>query len=195
MKLFRILPLVVGSAAAGILASTSPAHALTWNLNNVQFQDGATASGTFDYDPTSLVYSNLSITLSSGTIYTSQSFSTSNLNIKLPNQFSVCSNGAACLSSQYVYLRFSSNLSNTPGTLNVTATGSSYGVTNLAGTPTSSSPLTSGTISSTAVPFEIPGGATIPSVGALLALGLMRKARKSIASNTPIVQPISEMVS
>ncbi len=32
------------------------------------------------------------------------------------------------------------------------------------------------------VPFDIPGGATIPAIGSLLALGAMRKARKSLAS-------------
>ncbi|WP_373528405.1 DVUA0089 family protein [Nostoc sp.] len=50
-------------------------------------------------------------------------------------------------------------------------------------------------INSAAVPFDIPGGATIPAVGGLLALGLMRKARKSLASNTRFSKPISEMVS
>jgi len=37
--------------------------------------------------------------------------------------------------------------------------------------------------SSAAVPFDIPGGATIPALGSVLALGVMRKARKS-TSNT-----------
>jgi len=36
---------------------------------------------------------------------------------------------------------------------------------------------------SSAVPFEIPFGATIPAIGSVLALGVMRKARKS-TSNT-----------
>ena len=47
----------------------------------------------------------------------------------------------------------------------------------------------------TPVPFDIPGGATIPAVGGLLALGLMRKARKSLASNTRVSKPMSEIVS
>ncbi|MDD1413105.1 hypothetical protein MEN41_00105 [Dolichospermum sp. ST_con] len=41
MKLSQILPLVIGSAVAGVVASMSPAQAITWTLNNVQFQDGA----------------------------------------------------------------------------------------------------------------------------------------------------------
>ncbi|MBD2208476.1 hypothetical protein H6G27_01150 [Nostoc linckia FACHB-104] len=194
MKLFRILPLVVGSAAAGILANTSPAHALTWTLNNVTFADGATATGTFDYDAVSNTYSNLNITLSSGTIYSSSSFNTSHINFQQNYRFSVCSNGSGCFNSQYLYLIFSNNLSNLPAT--VTVLGHSYGLTNSSGNITISQSLTSGTISSTAaVPFDIPGGATIPSVGALLALGAMRKTRKSIASKTRIANPVTATVS
>jgi|GEM_PF-1382777 len=51
------------------------------------------------------------------------------------------------------------------------------------------------TFTPVAVPFDIPGGATIPAVGGLLALGLMRKARKSLASNTRVSKPMSEIVS
>ncbi|MEH2382764.1 MAG: hypothetical protein V7K27_28415 [Nostoc sp.] len=58
-----------------------------------------------------------------------------------------------------------------------------------------SNPGASVSFTSAAVPFDIPGGATIPAVGGLLALGLMRKARKSLASNTRFSEPIREMVS
>ncbi|MBD2569571.1 hypothetical protein [Anabaena lutea] len=46
-----------------------------------------------------------------------------------------------------------------------------------------------------AVPFNIPGGATIPTVGSLFALALMRKAKKSLASKTPIANPVETVVS
>jgi hypothetical protein len=45
------------------------------------------------------------------------------------------------------------------------------------------------------VPFDIPGGATIPAFGGLLALGAMRKARKSIASKTRLANPVCASVS
>lgn len=45
----------------------------------------------------------------------------------------------------------------------------------------------------TAVPFDIPGGATIPTVGSLIALGAMRKVRKTIASK--IANPATSAVS
>ncbi|RUS98283.1 hypothetical protein DSM107003_13710 [Trichormus variabilis SAG 1403-4b] len=47
----------------------------------------------------------------------------------------------------------------------------------------------------TAVPFDIPGGATIPTVGSLFALALMRKAKKSIASKNRIANPVNTVVS
>ncbi len=34
-----------------------------------------------------------------------------------------------------------------------------------------------------AVPFDIPGGATIPALGSVLALGVMRKGRKFTSNN------------
>ncbi|WP_071191216.1 hypothetical protein [Trichormus sp. NMC-1] len=46
------------------------------------------------------------------------------------------------------------------------------------------------------VPFDnIPGGATIPTVGGLFALGLMRKAKKSIASKSRLANPVTGTVS
>ncbi|WP_413175182.1 hypothetical protein [Anabaena azotica] len=193
MKLSRILPLVVGGAVAGMVVSgASPAQALTWNLNNVQFQDGATATGSFDYNATTSTYSNVSITLSNGTIYSSRSFNTSNLNFVQPYRFSLCSNGSGCFSSQYLYLIFSSNLTNTPGTLSVI--GHSYGLTNTSGIISSSSALVGGTLSSAAVPFDIPGGATIPTFGSLFALALMRQVKKRLVAKTLIVNPVETVV-
>ncbi|WP_143046363.1 hypothetical protein [Trichormus sp. NMC-1] len=45
------------------------------------------------------------------------------------------------------------------------------------------------------VPFDIPGGATIPVAGSLLALGAMRKVKKSIALKTRIANPVTTTVS
>jgi hypothetical protein len=38
-------------------------------------------------------------------------------------------------------------------------------------------------VTAAAVPFDIPGGATIPALSSLLALGGMRKARKKVSNN------------
>ncbi|MBD2567702.1 hypothetical protein [Anabaena lutea] len=48
---------------------------------------------------------------------------------------------------------------------------------------------------SAAVPFDIPGGATIPTVGSLFALALMRKAKKRLAAKTLVVNPVETVVS
>lgn len=79
-----------------------------------------------------------------------------------------------------------------PPTSNYAPTsGSSYGV---AGTWRFDTVTANGdTFSATPVPFDIPGGTTIPTVGSLLALGAMRKARKTIASK--IASPAISVVS
>jgi hypothetical protein len=46
---------------------------------------------------------------------------------------------------------------------------------------------------STPVPFDIPGGATFPTLGSLLALGVMRKARKFTA-NKQLANTVTETV-
>ncbi|MBD2694025.1 hypothetical protein [Anabaena catenula] len=194
MKLSRILPLVVGSAAAGILASSaSPAHALVWTLENVQFEDGATATGQFDYDPATSSYVSISINISNGTHYGSGPLGYD----FFTNDFVTGDSNFLVLSSQsnYLNLFFSSPLSTTQEIISL-GNDSSYGLLS-GGEPVfdSSSLLTSGSVNSTAVPFDIPGGATIPTVGSLFALALMRKAKKSIASKNRIASPVNTVVS
>ncbi|MEA5577727.1 hypothetical protein, partial [Anabaena sp. UHCC 0451] len=46
----------------------------------------------------------------------------------------------------------------------------------------------------TPVPFDIPGGATIPTVGSLFALGLMRQAKKRLAVKKLVVNPVETAV-
>ena len=56
--------------AAGVcVCCLSPASAavLTWTLHNVTFDDGGTASGTFDYDAATNTFSNFAISMSGGT--------------------------------------------------------------------------------------------------------------------------------
>ncbi|MFM2063349.1 MAG: hypothetical protein RLZZ507_3019 [Cyanobacteriota bacterium] len=46
----------------------------------------------------------------------------------------------------------------------------------------------------TPVPFDIPGGATIPTVGSLFALTLMRKAKKRMALKTSITSSVEKAI-
>jgi hypothetical protein len=194
MKLSHILPLVVGSVAAGVLASTSPSHALTWNLNNVTFADGGTATGSFDYDTATNTYSNINITVT-GPLLGGGSFTFQDSNywkeydpsyIGSAFELPLVENLEEGSAGVWLY-----NLVNGWGTASASNPGltmqTKYGLVMgdfsqmVAGTASSSS---------AAVPFDIPGGATIPSVGALLALGAMRKARKNIASKTRLANPV-----
>lgn len=189
MKLLGILPLVVGSAAAGILVSTFPAQALTWTLQNVQFDDGATATGSFDYDSVNNILNASSIIISSPTAGTRNFSDPDNNPISLsPTSFSLASN------DQFLTLRldFSSALLNTtPANTTISLfTTSGYGANDSVDKFTlASSSVISSDVPSSGVPFDIPGGATIPTVGSLLALGVMRKVKKSIASKTRLTNP------
>jgi hypothetical protein len=52
------------SVLVGITTKSAFAVSLTWTLQNVTFSDGSTATGTFEYDATTDVYSNWNITVS-----------------------------------------------------------------------------------------------------------------------------------
>lgn len=60
-KMFARIALCAGLAAMASLAQASPVH---WVLNGVQFTDGSTATGSFDFDAATTTYSNVSITTS-----------------------------------------------------------------------------------------------------------------------------------
>ena len=201
MKLSHILPLVVGSAAA-ILASMSPAHALTYTLNNFTYDnDQYTATGSFDYD-TVAGYSNVNVTFSEGatalftfTDVNSQPSPGWNNNT---DTIDYVTTGSASL---FGYFHIEGELPfSTIGVVPVGTNSNGYGTYFYLSTVGGNYSLDnngaylSGTASAP-VPFDIPGGATIPSVGALLALGAMRKARKSLASKTRLANPVCASVS
>jgi hypothetical protein len=171
MKLSRVLPLVgCMFTAVGILASTSPAHALTYNWN---FDGLANTSGTFDLDSTETVITAWDgqvggVTITS--LFTPGSYNGND------NAYPLGPNGVSFSTGSIDYNLFAQNVNTyeLDGSDSSTFTG---GFTTTA--PSSSS-----------VPFNIPGGATIPTVGSLLALGAMRKARKSIASKTRSANPV-----
>ena len=70
MKLQNIA-LALGLAGTGLIGSVMQASAITYQLNDVRFQDGATLTGTFDYSPYTLPYRlpsyyNINLTTSGG---------------------------------------------------------------------------------------------------------------------------------
>jgi hypothetical protein len=60
----RIILRFTGATAALLMASASWSASLTWTLGDVTFDDGATATGSFDYDAGTNTYSNIAITVS-----------------------------------------------------------------------------------------------------------------------------------
>jgi hypothetical protein len=211
MKLSHIFLLVVGSAAASILASTSPAHALDFNFTFTTDQGSiqpitVTGSiyGLVD-NSTSSATSVVVTSVSDNNFAAVLGFNLLNVENQIHNSFTV-TNGAITNASYYAYgLQNPSTypyigllLGTQPGFggnynyLDVITSASSqqlssYNLEGFGGATYSSA--------SASVPFDIPGGATIPSVGALLALGAMRKARKSIASKTRLANPVCASVS
>jgi hypothetical protein len=192
MKPSHILPLVVSSAAA-IFASTSPAHALdfNWTLSTDNGTFGGTITGLQDNSINAA--SQFSVTLTN--------YSGGTLNVPL-GQYQYNYGNSAGLSVQngqivdtsggvgywYGFLTTNFNDALVFNALVFNGSSNSYGHVTGFGTGVYNTPQsdTGGTIiftaaGTTAVPFDIPGGATIPSVGTLLALGAMRKAKKNLA--------------
>ncbi|MEH2364418.1 hypothetical protein [Nostoc sp.] len=200
MKFYRLSILFITAiVATSVLASTSKAQALTWALKNINFTDG-NATGTFDYDQTSNTYSNINIKIAY--LYLGVSEPVTFTQADFNPAYSMADFSPAYSTASKLVIGSSTSTRENQLTLNFTSSlaGSSslvtgaYYVLNRVNDDDISPKIKAGS-SVSIVPFDIPGGGTIPAVGGLLALGLMRKARKSLASNTRISEPISEMVS
>ncbi|WP_414529722.1 hypothetical protein [Nodularia chucula] len=214
IKLSHILtlPLVVGTAATAVVASTLPAHALTWTANNILFADGGTLTGSFDF--VGNAYQNVNLTLTGpailGAAGTTPSGPNGTITFNSPAQNAVAANPASFWftnDGQFVTVvppgtvTFSTgvflsgfNLTN-PGT--ATPTSGNYGVFGSTPVNYASGNFVSSPVSPPPqdIPFDIPGGATIPTIGSVLALGLMRKAKKSLALKAQMSQNINSKVS
>jgi hypothetical protein len=201
MKLSHILGVVVGSAAAGMLANTSPAHALDFNFTFTG-TDGTVVNGTIDG-----LVNNTTNESASSVVVTSVSNSDTSvvgLNWVSNSNLVVVSNSFTVANGVITNANFASQ----GGVLQLLL---DYDLLGIGGiyqnylhdhntntynnAPTVALGFGGALYSSASVPFDIPGGATIPSVGALLALGAMRKARKSIASKTRLANPVCASVS
>lgn len=211
MKLGHISALIgAATVALGIAAFPSSAHALTYSWDINLSVNGYTATGQIYTDTNTpnqvlqssnftsytinLINGSTSDTLT-GTI--AGSLGTAGLKINstgssldLPNLGSFQAVDISNSNGSRLYFGYPNASGSIPNLLiTLAGVGSS-------GTGTTSDLAGSNTFATaTPVPFEIPGGATIPSIGALLALGAIRGVRKSIASNTRIANPVCETVS
>ncbi|MEA5577390.1 carbohydrate binding domain-containing protein [Anabaena sp. UHCC 0451] len=210
MKLSQILPLVVGGAVAGIMVSSaSPAQALEF-VSNGNFESnltGWTTSGWF---------------MASGSIGGNSSLKavTNNTNSN-PGNLSQTISGLVAgqdynFSFDY-YQQASTNaiiatLGSTTLASLINTTPAAF--TNFSTTFTATAPSAvlnfqgyndfgggafldnvSLNDAATPVPFDVPGGATIPTVGSLFALGLMRQAKKRLAVKKLVLNPVETVAS
>ncbi|WP_143046354.1 PEP-CTERM sorting domain-containing protein [Trichormus sp. NMC-1] len=175
MKLSRILPLVVGSAVAGMVVSgASPAQALDWTWSYTG--TGVNAAGTFTTNDTPNGSGFYTISAITGT-------RNSNTINSLLGAGVFGNNNLISLSSPYL---------TNGGAFAYFAGGNPFNVSysSATGWRDSNISVTFTASASTPVPFDIPGGATIPTVGSLFALGLMRQAKKRLAAKTLVVNPV-----
>jgi hypothetical protein len=198
MKLTRILPLVVGSAVAGVFASNMPpAHALDFNfsLTNTRGNVSGTVTGTIQglSDNTTSAASDIIITsypagltanpaapfslfsFLGGTGPSENSFTVNN-GVITNDQFTYVSTKGRVYLGSFNYISLDA-----PNSKNVWgANGHLVASYSSAATP---------------VPFDTPGGATMATVGSLFALGLMRQVKKRLAAKTLVVNPVETVVS
>ena len=57
---------ILGLVAGLVLTLSTPAHAILWTLSGVTFDDGGTASGSFDYDADTNTLSSINIVTTAG---------------------------------------------------------------------------------------------------------------------------------
>jgi hypothetical protein len=213
MKIMKTLSTLVGSSvlAAGVLASASPAHAIstTWTFSNTSFSISGTTfdvTGSFAYDDSNLGSSvntssssvsilnpqNGTTIVSFGngsvnslataiTFTTTANNTTYNLATNFSNQLTSATTATVVAAGTVTDTissgsSFSATSSNGVGGTNIINSTNFVGAVTAAGTGTSSG-------GSTGVPFEVPGGATIPVFGSILALGAMRKFKTSFANS------------
>jgi len=167
-----ILTLIIGSAAA--LASIAPAQALVFNVNGTNY-DVSTVTET---------YSSASAQLS-----TTPWYGNSTLAASLSQAVYGSALGGQAAGTEYP------TLIGTPIFVTDTYTYSANtyyegqyvqtdGFQRGASFATNDPSLeTFAVMSPATVPFDIPGGATIPALGSVLALGILRKARKFTSDN------------
>jgi hypothetical protein len=188
-SLSRLLPLVVGSAAAGVLASMSPAKALVFNVGGTNY-DITTVTGTYTSLSTQLQATpwwgqqQLSIDLATA-VYGSLGQEAGSEDFG--GLWDSSSGGTA---TPYFAYAFTDNAVFQGGAFQSSPGGTTFFSHWFEMSPDTDLTFALGSSSPATVPFDIPGGATIPAVGSLLALGAMRKARKSIASKTRIANPV-----
>jgi hypothetical protein len=198
----QLLPLVISAAAgmAGVVGSLSPAMALVVNLNGQDYTI-STVQGTWTSLRTTLIqnvwWGNSSLA-QTATNAVATEFGTPNT---VNTFFGPASVGP--------FFAWDDNVSSTTGLPTSVSTFTYVGGSAQAFAPAVDQDFTwalatlvedngggdnGGGGDPTAVPFDIPGGATIPTMGGLFALGLMRQAKKKIALKNSLSKSVTHTV-
>jgi hypothetical protein len=202
--------MVTGFISASAIAITtllfsSPSYALssiTWNLQNFQFTNGTTASGTFTtvYDANAAGSSANIVTSTAGsnstlnTVYYvpdtnnpnnplglfglqfyNSADPTKGITINFGETFAQFQAQFPVTNSQNYQLNFSS------GALTYTTNNTNYNQSAL---------ITGSVYTVIQIPFAVPGGSTIPAIGGILALCVMRRVKQSASLNNRITDSV-----
>ncbi len=218
MKLKHIVPgfLCTSTIAISTFFLVSPSYALsapiTWTFSDIKFSDGTSASGSFTYDANSfgsgssnIVTNNSGLASNFNTIYFLPQNDPSNplslfvlqlynsgdtskgIQINFGTTFSAFAANVDAIkdaNGQPVAERAYSIPSSSNSTfLTYLANGTSYN---------QASYITGSVYTVIGVPFQVPGGATIPVVGGILALSAMRGIKKKMTLNNPIASFVNQ---
>jgi hypothetical protein len=178
-------------------ANVTRAEALTWQLSATT-QSGGTITGYFDYtDNLTTVsnnteFSNINITVNSPKVGNFSIIDPSGYSGDVSSGFDQSGNVQVSFNVQNstetgvysLFLDFSNSIETQSSPISLNQCGMNCSV-QFAGQMGTYDWIQSGTIvaQATSVPFEIPGGASIPVLGSAIGLGVLRKVRKFKTDN------------
>lgn len=156
------------------ISTTASAIPVFWTLDNVTFDDGATASGSFVFDADIGVYSSINMTSSPGSVVTDphtysfvgSSFTDASQLLALE---SAPAGGTDQTDISYLYFNFVGDLTNTGGTISVLGAGGGFTSLGICNNPSCGSARDFNKQSTgNVIAFQVPE----PSTALLLAAGL-----------------------
>ncbi|AFY70841.1 hypothetical protein Pse7367_2584 [Thalassoporum mexicanum PCC 7367] len=193
-KIVKNVAAVTAAAVIGSLGfNVASAEAIVWTLNNVQYTDGTTIAGSFDYDSDTNTYSSINIVSSAGTTFPFQ-----DSNFYPGTSINYTSTSGSPTASSYISetvadtsgsgrtytlnLQFLTGLTNAGGTIDITA--ASEEAYSAGGFSRPINTALSPTVSAVPIPFEFESTLGLVALGSMFGgytLIKKRKQQKSLA--------------